>query len=273
MYTFGATPSPYDIRTFTYTPTTANKKGGERFLPEDIDDQHKVGICTAISTTMRAQKFFKQKFSPEFQYLCQKKFYDLNWTEGSSISHALKVGKDIGFLPLSEFPMTEQDRYLPYHEYILKLQAISDTEIERMKVIASQYKIKAYASVPVNRDLLANAIDNTGSLLTRYVVGSEWWTAPIEPLRFPKKVISGHAINKTNYDGNSFRLANSWGPDWADKGTAYTNFESYAPTEAWSVWFEDVPKQVQKQIDNRGTVIAQIMDLLQQVIVLLAKLK
>lgn len=272
-YTFGAEKSPYDIRTFTYVPTKASVKAGVRWTTEDIDDQKRVGICTAISLTMRAKKHFGKEFSPEWQYLCQKKFYDLNWTEGSSISHALKVGKNIGFLPIEDIGISKDIRNLPYHEYIEKLKSIPEAEIERLKVIASKYKIKAYASVPVTRENMANAIEEQGAILQRFSVGSEWWTSPIEPLRAPQNPVSGHAVNSTNTNGDSFRIANSWGTDWADKGTAYHLLSQYAPTEAWAVWFDEVPQEIKKQEDSRATTIGKIMDLLQQVIVLLAKLK
>ena len=252
-YGMGATESPKDDRTFTYAPTKSNKKGGERWLPKYIDHQHKVGICTGISKTMRGGNNYNKKFSAEFQYLCQKKFFDLNWEEGSSIFYAIKVAKNIGLLPVEEWTWTtEEDRNLPYSEYIKKLQAIPDSEIDRLKLIAANYKVKAYASVPIDRDSLANAIDDSDALLVRFSVGNEWFTAPIEPLRPPVNPISGHAVNLTNYDGNSFRIANSWGTDWADEGTAYFLFNSYKPTEAWAVWFEDVPEEIQKQIDLKA---------------------
>jgi len=250
----GAFESPVDERTFTYLPTKAAQKGGERWLPEDIEDQHKVGICTGIWLIMRAQKHYGRKFNPDFQYLCQKKFYDKNWDEGSSMLCSLKVGKGIGFLPVSEWThTTEEDRKLPYAEYIEKLKAIPDAEIERLKKIAEKYKLSAYAQITsLDRDTLANAIDNTGAIGVRFVLDDQWWTYPIEPLRAPKKPISGHAINETNYNGGSFRVANSWGVDWADKGTAYHILKDYAPTEAWSVWFAEVPEEIQQQIDKKA---------------------
>ena len=271
-YTSGANKSPFDIRTFTYKPTKANVAGGIKWTPEDIDDQHSVGICTAISMTMRAQKFFGKKFSPDFQYLMQKK-QDGNWEEGSSILSAIKVGKSTGFLPVEDFPLKEEDRKLPYQEYIKKLQSIPIEDVERMKNKASKYKVQAYASVPIERDYLANAIDNSGALLVRFNIGSEWWTPPVEPINAPRTIISGHAVNYPNYNGISFRLANSWGTAWADKGTAYHLLTNYRPTEAWSVWFSDIPKEIESQIDNRSAVVGKILDLLQQIIVLVTKLK
>lgn len=276
-YGLGAQKSPYDIRTFTYVPTKANYKGGERWEPEYIEDQHRVGICTSISLTMRARKHFNIPFSAEFQYLMQKREYDsqapIGWEEGSSIFHALKVGKNIGFLPEKEWTHTTiEDRKLPYHEYIAKLKAIPDDEIERLKTIAQKYKLKAYASVPSTREATADAISENGAILQRFVVGEEWWTNPIEPLRFPKKIISGHAINSTNYTGNSFRLANSWGTDWADNGTAYHLFSMNRPTESWAVWFEDVPQVIENKLEKREQTFGKILNLIQEIIVLIRSL-
>jgi hypothetical protein len=204
----------------------------------------------------------------------QKRNYDINteigWDEGSSIFHALKVGKNVGFLPESEWTHTTlADRKLSYAQYIKKLKAIPDEEIERLKVIASKYKLSAYASVPIDRDTLANAISNTGALLVRFDIGKEFWTNPIEPLRSPIDPISGHAMNKTKYNGSSFRLANSWGIEWADEGTAYFLLDDYKPTEAWSVWFAEVPEEIEKKLENREKIIGQILDLIQKVINLL----
>jgi len=273
IYSTGAQKSPFDLRTFTYVPTKSNIIGGTKWGPASIEDQKRVGICTGISTSMRARKYFGVDFSDDFQYLLQKRSEN-NWDEGSSISSALNIGKNVGFLPQSEWTFTTlEDRNLPYSEYIKKLQAVPESEIVRLSAIASKYKIKAYASIPVTRDNLANAIDEQGALPSRFVVGEEWWTVPVEPLRPPKNVISGHAINITNYNGDSFRLANSWGIDWADKGTAYFLFSQYKPTEAWGVWFAEVPQVIVDQIESRASIIGKIIDLLQQVIALVLKLK
>lgn len=273
MYATGAEKSKYDIRTFTYQPDKANIKGGARYNPEDIEDQSKVGICTAISLTQQARKATGTKYSADFQYLLQKKYLDKNWEEGSSILHAIKTGKTYGLLPESEWTFTTQkDRKLPYSKYIKKLQSITDSQIAEL--LKKTHKIiDSYASVPTNRDSLANAIDETSyGILTRMVVGEEWWTAPIEPLRFPKTIISGHAITSSNYDGGSFRVANTWGDDWADKGTAYHLLNDNPYTEAWIVYYGESPKYIEDLKSKRATVIGQIMDYLQKIIALLPQL-
>lgn len=273
-YGTGADKSKFDIRTFGFVPTKANKKGGERYKASDIEDQHRVGICTAISVTQNARKFSGKKYSADFQYLLQKKYHDGNWNEGSSALSALKTAHKYGFLPDKEFQkfITEDDRKLTYSKYIKKLQAISDDDIQEL--LGKTEKImSAYAKVPTDRDSLALAIDESQTgLIVRFVVGSEWWTPPIEPLRFPKRILSGHLTIHTNYDGGSFRIANTWGSDWADKGTAYHLLRDNPVTEAWIPYYENVPDPIKEQQKNREKVVGQILDYLQKIIVLVQKL-
>lgn len=272
-YATGADESPYDIRTFAYTPSGVPKKGGTRYEPKDIQDQHKVGICTAISTTQNATKALGVRFSADFQYLMQK-IQDGNWNEGSSLSSALKVAQKIGFLPEKYWTFTdENDRKLSYDKYIDKLKRVPPAQIEKLKVYAAPNRITAYASVPVDRDLMAQAIlESDAGILTRYSLGNEWWKAPIQPLRPPKVFISGHAVTDSNYDGGSFRIANSWGTDWADQGTAYRLHDSYRPTEAWIVHYGKAPAVVEKQLESRKKVLGQILNKLQAIIKLYQKI-
>lgn len=273
-YSTGAEPSPYDIRTFAYQPSNVPNVGGFKYKPEDINDQHRVGICTAIAMTTNAQKALKRRFSAEFQYLMQKKM-EGNWNEGSSLSSVLKIAKNIGLLPEKDWTFTtEKDRKLPYYKYIKKLQAVSDKDIEKLKKIAEKTKILAYSAVPTDTSSLALAIfESKSGILTRYALGKEWWSKPIEPLQPPKEFISGHAVTDSNYDGSSFRIVNSWGTEWNDGGTAYRLQAQYQPTEAWLPYYADLPEVVEIQLEARNDQLAKIVDLLQKVVELYQKLK
>ena len=268
-YSFGAADSSKDIRTFTYAPYPAHMTGGTRYEPKDIEHQHKVGICTAISFTQNARKARGIAYSADFQYLLQKLEVDGNWDEGSSISSALKVGSKFGLLPVQFFDkwMKESDRKQPYFKYIEKLKKVPKAEIEKLKEIAAAHKIIAYAKIPIDRDMLANAIDESeAGILVRFAVGKEWYTKPIEPLRPPKEVISGHAITESNYDGNSFRVANTWGTMWADKGTAYHLLRNYAPTEAWMVYFDRTTPKIESDLEKKERLMGQLKDKLQELL-------
>jgi len=265
-YGLGAHESKKDIRDFVFKPTYKYKVG-LRYQPEDIEHQHKVGICTAISLTQQARKVRGRKFSADFQYLMQK-IYEGNWDEGSSARSALWVASKIGLLPEEEWHSTnEEDRKLPYSSYIKKLQKVSQVEIDRLKSIAANHKIVGYEAVPINRDMLAEAIDESDAgIIVRYEVGEEWWTEPIEPLRAPKQIVSGHLIIESNITGTSGRVANTWGSEWADKGTAYHFFTSYVPTEAWLVHYNEVPGHVEDQQKKLEGIYGSLIKLLNQLI-------
>lgn len=270
----GAHESPKDIRTFAYVPSKAPQKGGTRYSPEDINHQHKVGICTAISLTQNAEKATGNKYSPEFQYLLQKKYVDGNWDEGSSILSALKVAKNYGFLPVEYWTYTtEEDRELPYEQYIEKLKKVDLTFL----MGKTEHVLQAYAQVPVDIASVENAInESTSGILFRFDIGEEWYTPSwkpedIEPLRAPKTVISGHAITGSNFDGGSVRNANTWGTDWCEEGTAYFLWKDYRPTEAWIPYYK-APDHVIEQLQARITLLGKIADALQMLINLKRKL-
>ena len=249
---FGANESKKDYRTLLHDSTLVMPftRGGVDYAPADIENQRSVGICTAISLIQNVERSLSKKFSPDFQYLLQKKYIDGNWDEGSSIFSALKVGKNYGFLPASLFPITEADR-TDYPSYIAKLQAIPDVEITRLIALCSD-KLTGYAQIDLSDpQFVAKGInDSKAGILCRYEVGSEWWTATdghtswspvdIDPLRPPKNVISGHAIGmpKFDYTANiSQVLCNTWSPSWNKQGLADVNFNEYAPTEAWIPYY------------------------------------
>ena len=278
-YKTGAFKSPFDLRTFGYVPTKARyvHSAGLQYPEKYIKNQFSVGTCTATSATQHAGKALDKKWSDDFQYLCQKKFIDGNWLEGSSAFSACKVMHQIGLLPEEEWThTTQEDKKLPYQQYIAKLNSISEAELQRLILIANKYKIKGYSKLPdVKRDTIANAIaDNPNvGIITRYVIGSEWYQEPIEPLRAPKNPISGHLVNDTKVVGMSFRIANVWGKIWGDKGTAYYNYNDIRPTEAWVVYYNELPKEIQVQVESREQVIGKILAYIQQIIALLVKLK
>ena len=271
-FSTGCEASPLDLRTFSFEGdglTLGLSNVGESWANTDfIEDQHKVGICTAISMTMKARKHFNRDFCDDFQYLLQKKYIDGNWNEGSSALSSCKAGNKYGFLPAEEWHITTiNDRKLSYAQYIKKLQAIPDKEIERLLTISKDFKIEAYAKINHDIESMAKAINENGSVIARFVLDNKWWKKPVVRLLPPTAPISGHLANITERTGDSYGVANSWGTDWADGGTAYGIWSEYKPTEMWQVWFADVPKEVQKQMTKQRTII----NLLQKVVALYQK--
>jgi hypothetical protein len=106
----GALHSEIDPRTVKHEDVSMAGEplitGGITYDPSEIEHQHRVGICTAISRVQMRQKQTGKKYSPEFQYLLQKRFIDLKWEEGSSVLSAMKVAKIYGFLPIELWTYT-----------------------------------------------------------------------------------------------------------------------------------------------------------------------
>lgn len=290
----GALASPFDVRTFTYDLAKDDieivpYEIGERWSIEH-ENQFKQGICTSEAIVGRAEEHYnkngheKVQFSDDFQYLLQKRFIDKNWSEGSSAFAALKAAHTYGLLREEHWThtTTSDKKNLSYFEYSYKLKNVPASEVDRLIAIALSegYKPKAYAQCKnVSRDTLASAIQSSGSLICRFVIGSEWYREPIEPLRSPsdKQRASGHLVNISKITGKSYRMENSWGDLWGDKGSAYgflggtAGEPTHTPTEAWQVWFDDVPQQIQEQIDRKEKLIGQILDLVQKLITLITK--
>lgn len=259
---FGAIPSPEDKRTiqhekmltFGFIPVL---QGGYDYAISNIDDQHKVGICTADSLIQNVQKALNKHFSPDFQYLLQKKYVDGNWDEGSAILSALKVGKKYGFLPAELWTYTtELDRLLPYPQYIAKLRAIPSLEIQRLISLCTDH-LAGYASVDIDQTSISSALAQSKSgLICRYTAGDSWYTAPdgsiswnadlINPIRKPNNDLSGHAIVMAKFDFTGIPKtiqANTWGVEWCNQGLCDIVFRDYPPTEIWIPYYTLTPEQ------------------------------
>lgn len=261
----GAVKSPKDPRTVKVSVMAAEPliKGGVEYRPQDIEHQHKVGICTAISMVQLRQRKTGKKYSPEFQYLMQKREYDGNWDEGSSIFHALKVAKNIGFLEKGHWTFTnENDRLLPYSQYIAKLKAIPQEGIYRLagkKIKDKDGKdvwvggltvdhIPGYGQLDESdSQSIAKGIDESDAgILCMYGCSDAWWLPSwfpkdINPLR-RKSFTSYHAIVMSMFDYSKKvmqKVSNTWGVEWCMNGNADIEHTKYAPIEAWAVLKEE----------------------------------
>ena len=254
MKTFGAKRSEYDKRTKIHQPSvkgTPLTTGGTIYQPQDIENQLKVGICTAIDMTNQAGKKYGKKYDADFFYLLEKRFIDGNWDEGSSVLSAMKTGNKYGFLPLGLFSVTEVDR-TDYPSYVAKLQAIPIATVYSL-LNQCENKLAGYAQLPATDvQTIANAIEQepTG-IQCMYQVDSAWWTALdgtetyspalIDPIRPPISIIDGHSIKATYFDFTVSKWllhCNTWGQTYDLQGNCHVG---YSPLEAWIPYFAVVP--------------------------------
>lgn len=280
----GGIKSKYDSRTITHGAMAGTPliQGGIDYAPEDILHQHKIGKCTAISLIQNAEKALGKKFSDDFQFLLQKKFYDKDWYEGSSVFNALKVGKTYGFLPAELWTHTNVLETTTWSEYVAQLQAIPDAEIQRLVGLCTD-KLTGYAQVANDPQAIAQAIsDSKTGVLCLLTSGSTWWTAldghsswttadleATGSMRVPTQSLSGHAIIASKFDyryTNLLSCPNTWGTIWddANHGVCHLDLNKYKLFEIWIPYYAPLTVDIQKKI-----VVAQLslIDLLKQLII------
>jgi len=251
---FGAEPSKIDRRDATDAEVTLAYpyplSSDTHIDMLHVEYQRKVGACTASLKSYVEYLYYVKtgryvRLSMAFLYIVTKLYIDQNGNEGSSLRSALKAAQRYGVCTEEAFP---SDFTLTHAQFLAQaMPARAWTE-------ALNYRIGGYLSIPVERSLLAAALDKYGLLYARYEVGQEWYTAKdgrvswrkedVLPLRSPKSVLSGHAIILSGYDLSSERAGikgrNTWSDQWADRGNFLAYHEDYPITEAWAVTLDSV---------------------------------
>jgi hypothetical protein len=191
-----------------------------------------------------------------------KRYIDGNLSEGSSLRSGIALAMKYGICKESTMPTNYN---LPYYEFVT--QQIPEGAFTE----ALNYRIGGYFSVPVEQSLLAGTLYKYNLILARYEVGERWYTPSwlpkdIFPL-VPSKVIgAGHAVCLHSYDVKDrprFDFLNWWSGNWGNKGTGWSNIDTYAPTEAFVLTLES---QAHLLVDNTPLIdnsfISKIMKLL-----------
>lgn len=239
-------PSPTDHGIATHVFSADRAMGVPiTYLPQDILDQEKEGICTDIALIQNVKKATGVHYSEEHHYWCQKK-RDGNTTEGSSIWQSATSAKLDG-LVLKErvevlFPEGIASlRKLPYPQYWDRINTVLSAAS-----LKSDWYLPGFAPVNVLSEGIANSV---AGIICRYEVSNKWWTAadgtvswdpskidPIGPPDANHPVVSGHAINVIDASmvtGHTY-VANTWGPEWNIGGCGNVG---YLPTEAWILYY------------------------------------
>ena len=220
-------------------------------------NQKSLGICTAADLIDMVQKLTGKVFSMRFQYLGQKKIFDKNNIEGSSILNACKMAYTYGLLPI-EFDPDVNNVDMTHEEYLNK------TYTAEQFAEASKYKITAYARVALDPLNFAIALQQSkAGLMTRMAVGDNfyrpsWRKIDLEPLRAPQPVTGGHSIKAIKHKGLTVDMEvgdrNTWGDKqnptitgnynniWCDDGDIKFIWKTQQPylTEAYVIYMDTV---------------------------------
>jgi Papain family cysteine protease len=166
-------------------------------------------------------------FSPGYLYEKAKDDGDYACTQGVYLSRALEVLRGTGAVPVKRFP---------YPACNQKTDALS--------VVAAQYRIGAYERLfsvydkeQTKIDNLRRALAGGNPVVIGMVVPASFYTAgrvwkPDRREDPQDKQLQGHALCLIGYDdrwqGGSFRVVNSFGSAWADKGFCWIRYQDLA---------------------------------------------
>ena len=222
--------SPIDHRDYIFIGNNNNKEK----LPEELDytsdlqpirNQGKQGSCYAqcVACVKEWQENrdygFNEYFSPQFFYNCRPNLYDKNTKndEGMYSRDVMKLMKEIGIC---------YEKYYAYGRIEHKSKIP-----EKIVNQARQHLISGYAKVNTMLDLKRNLIENGPCMITFpvYNYSSEFWKK-----KNWKKIIGGHAVVVVGYNNIGFKIRNSWGKNWGDKGYSIYKYLDWG--SHWEIW-------------------------------------
>ena len=166
-------------------------------------------------------------FSPGYLYEKAKADGDYACTQGIYLSSALDVLRRTGAVPVDRFPYPACNQ-----------------KTDALDALAVHYKINAYERLFTLRDEEQKKIDNLRRALAGgspvvigLVVPPSFYTAgrvwkPNRNENPQDRQLQGHAVCLVGYDdrryGGSFRVVNSFGAGWADKGFCWIRYRDLA---------------------------------------------
>ena len=208
----------------------------ESFAPERLN-QGKQGSCVAWSGAYAARSILYSRqtgkdpdavaFSPSFLY----NQIGLDGCQGSYILRAMENMKQVGALPLRDFPYDESDCSSQPTEFQLQSAAAYRINgFNRLSKSGDDYKVDMLA---VKQNLAQGAPVVIGMMVggtfMQGMLGQKVWIPSSDD--YGKMGFGGHAMSVIGYDdfleGGAFQLMNSWGNDWGENGIAWVRYKDF----------------------------------------------
>jgi len=233
----------------TASNTMPKKVSLRKYVPKVLS-QGTQGSCTAWAcayfarTTLEAAATGKDPnsfaLSPAFLY---NQLTKGNCT-GTNIGIALDLVRDVGLVPLSEFPYNDQNcNTQPTNTHYKKAVNYKMRGYNRLTLNHDNYKVDIQA---IKQNLAQNAPVVVGIPVggTFYYLKTNTWKPTEKDYVGMKKGTGGHVVDDgteagfgghamciIGYDdqvaGGSFEIVNSWGSDWADGGFFYMPYKDF----------------------------------------------
>jgi C1A family cysteine protease len=217
-------------------------------LPASVDlaplcppvyDQGELGSCTAnaiagaLEFDAASQKLPTAGVMPSrlFIYWNERSMEGTTASDsGAQIRDGIKSVAQWGDCPESQWP------YDPSQFAVQPPQACYDAAVKHLAV--------TYESLPQQVDQLQAVLASGRPFVFGFTVYSSFESAHVAqtgqvPMPFWfERVVGGHAVLCVGYDdaSNTFKVRNSWGPDWGDKGYCYMPYQYLCSGLASDFW-------------------------------------
>ena len=216
---------PVAPRYRSFLPASADLS---EWLPA-VGAQGEQGSCVAWATTYYMRSYYENRqntttvkqtpLSPAFVYNQLKK-QDASCKIGLNIGMALEFLKLKGAPPLRSFPYSQNN-----------CSALPDQVVES---VASQFKIESWKRLTKgNLDDVKGEIARDRPVVIGMRVSEKFkdfkGKSNFEELISESETRGGHAMTVVGYDDarQAFRLVNSWGQQWGDRGFAWISYEAF----------------------------------------------
>lgn len=241
QYKLGAFKSPPDERDYNISrlisqlPSTTEPDVFEYDYSEYIKDQGNIGQCVSASGSATREIKEKEqtgeykKFSMGFNYGYRK---DTEWQGAGMFPRDYLKG-------LLDFGIPEHHMFPIEYEVPKIQQEVQKSNIVEILKNAYPNRITGYARV-YNPTEIKLALRTLGALMVVVPVYSSFYKTskynPVVPVPNENKenFNGSHAMCIVGYDNNKrlFKVANSWGKDWAEKGFCYFDYD----WPFWEIW-------------------------------------
>lgn len=251
----------FEIRGFGYKPDRRHSFGfgekepydliGSGPVPEESDqsmfllpalDQGGAPFCVgnSVADALRTCMVRNGAFNPEtpsrlwLMYLCHALDGDTNLFDGTFIRNAFKVLVKLGFPPESAWPYDDSSdgrfRVKP-DKNVFRLADDRKAPLDYRRILTVGYE----RVDDVKRALAAGFPVVFGTAVSNDFARNIGTTSgPIDP---PTRDIAGlHALRAFAHKNDTFRIRNTWSPEWADEGNCEFSSDYIAHPSTEDVW-------------------------------------
>lgn len=203
-----------------------------------IEDQGDIGSCTANSSSSVFEFLYLKASLPQPELSRLFLYFSTRvWVEGRPPSEDSGAQLRDVMKALAKYGICQETTW-PYDPSLLASEPSNQAKLEALKhVILSYHRCDGIRAI---KSCLAEGYPLAGGFSVPESMQSDA-VAKTGVIPFPgpdEQFLGGHAVAFVGYDDNkdAFTIANSWGPEWGDKGFGYLPYEYVTEGLADDFW-------------------------------------